>query len=278
MKDSIRYLVFDVESVADPGLIALTRTNGETAPDAALREYRDELLAKKGSDFIPHTFQVPISLALAKVRDDYSLADLTVLRVEDGGPKKICERFWDGWRYYERPTLVTFNGRGFDLPLLELTAFRYGIPIPEWFAVDRRSFDQPRNRYSSAHLDLCDFLTNFGASTFVAGQNVAAKILRKPGKIGTNGDMVQDMFDAGRLAEIHRYCRCDVLDAYFIFLRTSVLCGRLAPEDERALIEETRRFLENGAADEPIYREYLDAWRDVGDYLSANDRFGAFSN
>ncbi|MBQ9126963.1 MAG: hypothetical protein IJY15_04290, partial [Thermoguttaceae bacterium] len=79
---AFRYLVFDIESVADPALIAATRTNFETEPTQALREYRDELMEKKGSDFIPHTFQVPISLALGKVRDDFSLADITVLRVE----------------------------------------------------------------------------------------------------------------------------------------------------------------------------------------------------
>jgi len=270
-KDSIRYLVFDIESVADPALIAATRTNFETEPTQALREYRDELMEKKGSDFIPHTFQIPISLALGKVRDDFSLADITVLRVEDGGPRKICERFWDGWRYYDRPTFVTFNGRGFDVPLMELTAFRYGIPVPEWFAVDKRSFDQPRNRYGSAHLDLYDFLTNFGATQFVSGLNVAAKILRKPGKIGTKGDMVQDMFDAGELDEIHRYCRCDVLDAYFVFLRTQVLCGRITPEREAELVDETRRFLEDESVNEPIYATYLDAWDAADAYFAEND-------
>ncbi|MCF0234305.1 MAG: 3'-5' exonuclease, partial [Thermoguttaceae bacterium] len=71
MKDSIRFLVFDIESVADAALVALTRTGGEQGPAEAVSQYRAELIEQRGSDFIPYTFQVPISLALAKIRDDY---------------------------------------------------------------------------------------------------------------------------------------------------------------------------------------------------------------
>lgn len=76
------------------------------------------------------------------------------------------------------------------------------------------------------------------------------------------GDMVQDMYDAGRLAEINDYCRCDVLDTYFVFLRTRVLLGQLGLEAEQRLIAETKQWLESKADGSPAYRLYLNNWGD----------------
>ena len=74
------------------------------------------------------------------------------------------------------------------------------------------------------------------------------------------GHMVQDMFDAGNLAEITDYCRCDVLDTYFIFLRSAVMLGQLKLEGEQQIVAETREWLEGHATTIPIYRRYLDSW------------------
>ena len=76
------------------------------------------------------------------------------------------------------------------------------------------------------------------------------------------GDMVQDMYDAGRLAEINDYCRCDVLDTYFVFLRTRVLLGQLALEAEQQIIAETKAWLEQKADQVAAFRHYLDRWGD----------------
>ena len=140
----------------------------------------------------------------------------------------MTQHFWLGWEKYGQPTLVSFNGRTFDIPLLELAAFRYGISLPRWFRFREKSYDQPRHRYNfSGHFDLHEVLTNFGASRFNGGLNLAANLIGKPGKIDVQGCMVQDMFDQGKLKEIDHYCRCDVLDTYFVFLRTLVLLGEL---------------------------------------------------
>ncbi|MDO5579710.1 MAG: 3'-5' exonuclease [Planctomycetia bacterium] len=261
-KEDVRFLVFDIESVADPKLVANVRfPHEEIDENNALRQYRDELMEKKGSDFVPYTFQIPISLALAKVRGDYSLIDIKVL---DNGPENICRTFWNGWLHYQKPTLITFNGRGFDIPLLELTAFRFGIPIPEWLAWGARSYDQPRYRYNyNKHFDLCDFLTNNGAVQFTGGLNLASKIIQKPGKIDTKGDMVQDIYDEGNLEQIHQYCRCDVLDTYFVFLRLMLLNGQISANQEKALIDSTKEWLKTNAEAFPVYQLYLDAWNNT---------------
>lgn len=261
-KQQVKYLVFDVESAADAALVAKIRYPGEDiTPAEAVRRYRAHLIEKYESDFIPYTFQIPVSVVVAKVAPDFRLIDLVALDEPAYRPHVLTANFWKGWEMYRRPTLVSFNGRSFDLPLLELAAFRYGLNVQGWFNMAGKSYDQPRNRYNTeAHLDLHDVLTNFGAARFQGGLNLAASILGKPGKMDIQGHMVQDMYDAGNLAEINDYCRCDVLDTYFIFLRTAVMLGQLTLDAEQKLVNEAREWLETHASTITIYRRYLDSW------------------
>jgi predicted PolB exonuclease-like 3'-5' exonuclease len=261
---SVRYLVFDVESVADGMLVSQLKYPGEDlSPVEAIDRFRAELLEKYDSDFIPYTFQVPVSVAVAKLHADLRLADLVVLDEPAFRPHVITDYFWRGWKAYGKPGLVTFNGRSFDLPLMELAAFRYGISVPEWFDLKARAYEQPRNRYNtSSHLDLHDLLTNFGAARFSGGLNLAANLLGKPGKMEVQGHMVQDLYHGGKLAEINDYCRCDVLDTYFVFLRAMVMLGELTLEREQELIAETRQWLEEQCAQVEAYSAYLSNWGD----------------
>lgn len=261
MTKQVRYLVFDIESVADPELVAKLRHPGEDiAPNDAVRLYRDELLEKNGSDFIPYSFQLPVSVAIAKVAADFRLIDLVTLDEPEFRPHVITDLFWRGWQAYNQPTLVTFNGRGFDVPLLELAAFRYGISVPNWFALKARTYDQPRNRYNTeSHFDLCDILTNFGATRLTGGLNLAANLIGKPGKLDTKGHMVQDLYEQGELDRINNYCRSDVLDTYFVFLRVAVLTGQIKLEQERELVDETQQWLEQ-RRHVPAFQSYLENW------------------
>jgi predicted PolB exonuclease-like 3'-5' exonuclease len=263
-KTDTAYFVFDIESVADGALVSRLRYPGDKlTPAKAIAKYREELLAENGKDFIPYTFQLPVSLVIAKVAHDYRLIDLVALDEAQSRPHEIVKLFWEGWQKYRRPRLVSFNGRGFDLPLLEVCAFRYGLSIPDWFAEDKRSFDQPRNRYATfAHFDLHEWLTNNGASRFTGGLSLAANLIGKPGKMDVAGHMVQDLWDAGRKAEIHDYCRGDVLDTYFVFLRSRVVAGELSLAEEHALIAAARDWIEERSATAPGLARYLAAWGD----------------
>jgi predicted PolB exonuclease-like 3'-5' exonuclease len=267
------YLVFDIESVSDGRLIQRVRfpDQPELTPAAAVAQYRAALLAASGgkSDFVPHTFHLPVAVAIAKVAPDFSLMDVKTLDAPKYRPQVITRAFWKGWQKYGRPTLVTFNGRFFDLPVLELAAYRYGLSLPSWFDSSGPGYQQPRNRFNAnAHLDLQDLIGNAGAVHVNGGLNLCAQLLGKPGKMGTKGDMVQALWEAGELGRINDYCMCDALDTYFVFLRTRVLCGMIDLARERALVEHARGWIERAATTSPAMAEYLahfQIWQPVGD-------------
>lgn len=260
--NQVDYLVFDIETVGDGNLIQRVKyPDCELSPPEAIARFQAELLEQTGSDVLPPTFTLPVSVAIAKVRSDFQLVDLTVLDAPEYRPEQITQRFWQGWTHYERPCFVTFNGRGYDLPVMELAAFRYGISLPGWFNVESRAYEQSRNRYNiSQHIDLYDLFSNFGAMRMNGGLNLMANLIDKPGKSGVDGSQVQQMYYDGQLDEINDYCRCDVLDTYFVFLRSRVLLGRLTLDEEQELVQLTRMMLEEQADDHPAYRHYLQHW------------------
>ena len=263
-RPTISYFIFDIETIADGDLVAKIRYPKETlTAEEAIARYRAQLLAETGKDVLPVTFMLPISVAVAKVDAEYKLHDVAVLDAPKFRPHVITRHFWQGWNAYGRPTLVTFNGRGYDVPVLELAAYRYGYSVPAWFNVEARTYEQARNRYNSmAHLDLLDLMSNFGASRISGGLNLLANLIGKPGKTGVDGSQVQGMYDAGEVGAINDYCRCDVLDTYFVFLRTRVLLGKLTVEDEHRLVSEAKQWLEAESENIPVYKTYLSHWGD----------------
>lgn len=259
--EPVSYLIFDVETIGDGDLISRVRYPSENlSADAALARYRAELMEQTGKDVLPVTFVLPIAVAVAKVDADFRLIEVVTIDSPAYRPHVIARDFWRGWKSYKCPTFVTFNGRGYDLPVMELAAFRYGIPVKEWFNVDARSFEQRRNRYNhAAHLDLHDFINNFGATRLVGGLNLIANLIGKPGKTGIDGSQVQDMYAQGEVAAINDYCMGDVLDTYFVFLRTRVLAGYLSLEAEHQRVEQARDWIA-AQTDSRACQHYLAHW------------------
>ena len=270
-KSDIKYLVFDCESVSDGAAIAKTRYPNEgVSPTEAIARFRQELLLESGRDFIPYTYHIPVAVVVAKIRADLSLAEIVSLNQPEHRPHVIAKHFWVGWEKYGRPTFVTFNGRSFDIPLMELAAYRYGIGIPSWFNLTGPSYQQHRNRYNlNSHIDLHEVLTNFGSTWFRGGLNLAAYLINKPGKMDVHGDMVQALYTAGKVAEINEYCRCDVLDTYFVFLRVSVLMGTISIEREKELVAATKEMLASTVDEHPAYAQYLNKWEEWHDPWSS---------
>jgi len=253
-----RYLIVDTESVPDGELIAHVKYSGESLnAEQAIAKAQEEArqLSPTGSDFIPVSFQIPIAVCVVRVGADYSLQAFKCLDTPHYRPVEIVRQFWRGLEDgYKGAGLVTFNGRGFDMPLLELAAFRHGISLCQYMQNSRKRFD-------SRHIDILDQFTNYGACRLYGGLNLMAKILGKPGKCGVAGNQVYQMHCDGRLAEINDYCLCDTLDTYFVFLRTRVLTGDLTLEREQQIVQKAREFLEDKAIDTPVLKEYLANWQ-----------------
>lgn len=262
MAEQISHLIFDVESVADGELVSKVRYPGMgKSPDEAIATYQDELMETRGTTFIPYTFQVPVAVVVAKVAVNFSLVDIVSLDEPEFRPHVITKHFWQGWEAYKFPTWVTFNGRSFDLPIMELAAFRYGISIPKWF--QGGGYQAPRNRFNAeAHTDLQDVITNFGAARCNGGLNLIATLLNKPGKMDITGDQVQKQFDEGKKKEISDYCRCDVLDTYFAFLRVQTLKGKIVLDQELELVAAAKQWIEDRAGDCAAYQDYLSQYGD----------------
>jgi hypothetical protein len=124
-----------------------------------------------------------------------------------------------------RPVLVTYNGRGFDLPVIALRSLCHGIS-QGWYYREKNV----RYRYSEeGHLDLCDWLADHGA-TRSGSLDAVAKLIGLPGKVGIDGSKVEGMHEAGQLAAIQNYCLTDVAQTALLFLRFRLLQGMLAPD------------------------------------------------
>lgn len=261
---SVRYFVFNVESVADGELISRLRYAGQGLNGTdAISRYRAELRAEFGHDFIPYTYQFPVSVAVGKVTADLELVDVVVLDESKYRPHVIAQHFWRGWEAYHHPTLVSFGSRSFALPLMELAAFRYGLQVPGWFNVGAKSFEQFRNRFNlEAHVDLQELLTNFGSSRFAGGLALASNLLGKPGRSEVQSDKIQELYLDGRLTEIADHCRRDLLDTYFVFLRTRVMFAEISLNREQALIGQAKQWLSGKAEQSGAYRAYLERWGD----------------
>jgi predicted PolB exonuclease-like 3'-5' exonuclease len=149
----------------------------------------------------------------------------------------------------ERPTLVTYNGRGFDLPVIAVRALCHGVPLP-WYYKDR----SVRARYTEeGHFDLCDWLADHGA-TRAGGLDAIARLIGLPGKVGVDGSQVEGLYAAGDLDAIEQYCLGDVAQTALLFLRFRLLQGQLAPDDYRARTDELLAALAGDARTAPIAR------------------------
>jgi 3'-5' exonuclease len=253
---SAAFLVFDTESVPDGRLLAKVKYPGENlSPEEAVEKARREARekTKDNSDFIPLTYQFPVAVCVLRVGADFLPQALACLGAPEFRTPKIVQQFWHGVSYYNRAKLVTFNGRGFDLPLMELAAFDHGCSAPQYFA--------GRNRFNGNQIDLFDWMTNYGAHRMDGGLNLLAKRGHRPaavGKMEVAGDQVYAMYQEGRLQEINDYCMFDTLDTYFIFLRTRVLIGEMSADQEEQLARRARAWLAEKIVILPALRRYLE--------------------
>ncbi len=239
------FVVFDIETRVDKALLRTTQFRGEEVSDQeAYDRLRAELRGQSEGrrEFVPLSYHVPISIALGTAGADYVLREVEVLKADELGETGVVRRFWERLESFEG-TLVSFNGRNFDLPVLELQALRHGCVAARYF--NERNGLRAR---AGRHYDLYDFLTNSGAVRLRGGFDLLAQLVGLPGKGDVAGADVQGLWEAGRWHEIHRYCVRDVIQTYFLLLRVEHLRGRLSGERLHEVEAATQAFREQLAA------------------------------
>ena len=172
------------------------------------------------------------------------------------------QRFFQGIDKYT-PTLVSWNGSGFDLPVLHYRALFHGINAQRYFEVDDKDYkyNNYQNRYHWRHIDLMDVLSGYQART-VASLDDVAKLCGFPGKLAMDGSAVQERYTNGDIKGIRDYCETDVLNTYLVYLRFELMRGNLNPASYQQCIDEAMNFLQDQESEH--WQEFLQAWAERG--------------
>ena len=251
-------LVFDIETVPDVEagrkILGLEGLSDEAVAQAMTAQ-RQQL---KGSDFQPSHLHrvVAISIALRRGEEFRVLS----LGERDTGEAELVRQFFGGIDKY-RPVLVSWNGSGFDLPVLHYRALRHGIASPRYWdtgTLDRDAkWDNYLGRYHFRHTDVMDVLALYNGRNYAPLHEIAV-LLGLPGKLGMDGSQVAGAYRDGKIDAIRAYCETDVLNTYLVYLRFLLIRGQLEAADHAAEVDRVRGFLKDSKA--AHWQEFLAAW------------------
>ena len=252
-------LAFDIETVPDVELgRRLYELDGlDDATVAHVMTVKQRQV--RASDVLPaHQQRV---IAISCVMRSSEGVRVFSLGEEQAGEKELVQRFFDGLERYA-PTLVSWNGSGFDLPVLNYRALAHGISAARYWEVGDSDRDFRYNnylaRYHWRHVDLMDVLSQYGASGRASLDHIA-QLLKLPGKLGMSGAGVWPAYRRGEIAAIRNYCETDALNTYLIYLRFQVLRGALDAKQHAYEVQQLEAKLEQ--SERPHLREFLEAWR-----------------
>jgi DNA polymerase elongation subunit (family B) len=225
LKSGMAKLVFDIETSAlpidhfDEAQQEYLFRECEKIADETARAARREELTRQCSLW-PFTSQV-VCIAMLNVESQRGQVLFTAEDFEEdaaeAGPvefvpcadePELLTAFWDVAKHYD--SIVTFNGRGFDVPFIYLRSALLNVPITrkDWLGY----------RYQTdPHCDLAEQLTFYG----VSGRDGAARRfnldfyckafgIESPKAHGVTGMDVSNLLAEGKFREIAEYCLRDV--------------------------------------------------------------------
>src|SRR5438876_919404 len=252
-------LVFDIEMVPDVLGIGRVREIGSTIDDAGrLARFLHRRRASSGTDFVPIHLQKVFAIACA-LRDANGLRIWSIVDVADPEPELI-RRFFDGIEKYT-PQLVSWNGSGFDLPVLHYRSLVHGVSAPRYWEQGDEDKDFRYNnyiaRYHMRHVDLMDVLSLY-QNRGQAPLDEMARLLGFPGKLGLDGSRVWEAYQAGEIESIRNYCATDAANTYLVFQRFQLIRGQCNEEQYRKELQLVREtFAKSG---EKHWREFVGRW------------------
>jgi len=251
--------VFDIETVPDvESARKLLDLDGLDDKDVAKIMFQQRRQETGGSEFLRHHLHRVVAIsAVLKTHDTvkvWSLGD------QDASEKELIQRFFDGVERFT-PTLVSWNGSGFDLPVLHYRALLHGVVAARYWDTgeDDRDFKWNNyiSRYHARHTDLMDVIAAYQPRANAPLDQIAS-MLGFPGKMGMSGAKVWDNYQAGDIEGIRNYCETDVLNTYLVYLRFELMRGHLSEQQYEKECDGLRESLisENKAH----LSEFLEVW------------------
>ncbi len=253
-------LVFDIETIPDIATgRRLYQLDGLNDADIAKVMFHKRREETGDSEFLRHHLHRIVAISVVLRRDDqlrvWSLGDAKADEAE------LIKRFFEGIERYT-PTLVSWNGGGFDLPVLHYRALLHGVAAPRYWDTgdnDREfKWNNYISRYHARHTDLMDVLAAYQPRASAPLDEIA-QMLGQPGKLGMHGSEVWGQYLAGNIDAIRDYCETDVLNTYLIYLRFELLRGNLEQQQWEKETQRVRDFLKK--EDKPHFQAFLQAWK-----------------
>ncbi len=251
--------VFDIETVPDVEggrkIHGLTDLPDDQVAEIMFHKRRQE----SGSEFLrPHLHKI---VAISVVMRSGDRCKVWPLGELDSAEAELVRRFFDGIARYT-PTLVSWNGSGFDLPVLHYRALRHGISAPRYWELGEEDNSFRWNNYIARfhwrHTDLMDVLAAYQPRA-AAPLDEIATLLGLPGKMGMHGSKVWESFQQGDIQAIRDYCETDVLNTYLVYLRFQFMRGRLTEPEYQRECELLRNSLQR--EDKSHLNAFLQAWK-----------------
>ena len=259
-------LAFDIETVPDVAGIRLLHDLPKSVSDADVVAFaQQKRRAQTGGDFMQHHLhQVEaISCCMRWGQDKIHVG--TIGEINDSEETMIA-KFFDLVETHT-PQLVSWNGGGFDLPVLHYRALIHGVAAARYWDMGEGDFGDSRDfkwnnyisRYHSRHCDLMDLLALYQPRASVPLDDMA-KLCGFPGKLGMDGSKVWDAYHAGDLKDIRDYCETDAANTYLMYLRFRLLGGALDADEYEQEIKRLKHYLHALAEEKPHWAEFVAAW------------------
>jgi hypothetical protein len=250
--------VFDIETIPDVDSGRRIYDLGELGDEDAAKAMFNLRQQQTGGEFLPlHLHRI---CAISVVLRHADRVRVWSLGEPDADEAELVRRFFDGIDKFA-PTLVSWNGGGFDLPVLHYRALLHGVAAPRYWDTGGEDRDFKWNnylsRYHERHIDLMDVLAAYQPRA-TAKLDEVATMLGFPGKMGMSGAKVWDAFLGGDIQGIRNYCETDVLNTYLVYLRFELIRGHLTPlvhDKELKLLRDTL-----AEEDKAHLREFVENW------------------
>lgn len=250
--------VYDIETIPDveSGRRLLGLTN--EPDDMVLEAMQTQAKEASGSTFVKYHLQKIVAISAVLRRGDQ--LKVWSLGTEQSTETELIQRFFAGIDKYV-PVIVSWNGTGFDLPVLHYRALYHGVPALRYWDMGEQDsgfkFNNYLNRYHTRHVDLMDTLAAYQPKAYARLDDIA-KMLGFPGKMGIDGSEVLSYYLRGEIKTIRDYCETDVLNTYLVYLRFQLMRGLLSPTDYENEILLTKTLLHD--SEEEHFQAFLEAW------------------